>query len=79
MTIQLCVYNGPKSILYTHSNETIGAIRTKVSQKHDIPYDMVRLISAGKEFRFDSETLGECKLLDGHIIHAAKRGMFPFY
>jgi hypothetical protein len=68
MTLNWCVYNGPKSTIVTHSNETFGTIRAKAAQRFEIPYDAVRLISGGKEFKYDSETLGERKLMDGHLI-----------
>lgn len=74
MTLNWCMYNGPKSTIVTHSNETVGAIRAKASQRFEVPYEMVRLISGGKEFRYDSETLGERKLMDGHLITIAKGG-----
>jgi ubiquitin C-terminal hydrolase len=57
---------------------TIGEVSVRISKELDnVDPRLLRLISAGAEFKFDSDTVSECKIAPNSTIHCVVRQEVP--
>ena len=66
--VQATLAEGKKYAIETHSNDTVGALRTKISKEANIPFERLRLIFQGKELHVDNDTLAKCRIANASCI-----------
>lgn len=64
-------------IFFCHSSDTIATLRQKVAEQIKRDPSLLRIIAAGKELQFDTETLQQARISDGHAVHIIQRIVKP--
>lgn len=74
-TINLIVRSlaGSEYQLSARLSDTLDQLKDKIEAQHGVPKDQQRLIHGAKELTDDVQTVEECGIQDGNVIHLILR------